>query len=146
MEYVNDQSEIEESLEALDRIKDWAYEQMGGLRRPKPMDQQDLDRIPSGDDAAMLDDPTANEGEEFPEDIEMHREDMEMEPPMDRMPPPSFGGSERPPPREPEVIKPRRMSAGPSSQPVPPKDDGMKKWTNDTVNKLDKFGRKLPRR
>lgn len=138
MEYMEDERDIEESLAALDRVKNWAYEQMGNRR--EPLDQQDRNRIPDGDDPAELDDPTQNEGEEMPEDMELHREtpglEIEIEQPMDQPPPREFGGGGK---KELSVI-----ATGHRQPKKPFPDDGMKDWSNDTVDKLDKFGRKQP--
>jgi hypothetical protein len=132
MDYIDDPQEIEASLQALDRIKNWAYQQMGSMRRPGQQGPPETGQPAEG----QVDEMNAPPAESM---------SLEMEQPLDEPPPPDFGQVAKKPDVEVEIITPAR-GAPPPKSPPPKDDDGMKKWTNETINKLDKFGRKPPRR
>ncbi len=129
MEYLDD-DEIDTDMAALEHVSDWAQKQMATMRRPKAGAMQPAEEEIEG----------INEPEAMPE----------MEQPLDEPPPPAFG-AKKPPGMdvEIEVITPGRSMAAhqkPKGESMPPKDDGMRKWTNETIQKLDKFGRKMKQR
>jgi hypothetical protein len=128
MEYVDDEQDIRESLKALDRIRDWAHQQMGDMRKPR--DEMD----------ESIDSPAEEHAEEVSSDP--HQEPEEMEMPFDEPPPPDFGEKKKPKGMdvEIEVITPASRSR--SGRNAPPVDIPSK----DTVEKMDKFGNKFGKR
>lgn len=145
MEYVDDKDDIEDSLAALDRVKNWAYEQMGSMRRPNGPGEASTMGDPSGD----AQDEGA-EGEQ--ESAHDPRESDEMGDPtddaMDQGADDASGMRHYKPPHE--ERRPKKeltvIATGSKVPPRKPDDAGMDEWSNDTVKKLDKFGRKQPRR
>ncbi len=132
MQYLDSDDEMKELMEAADHIKGWAHEQMGAMRRPnKPADP-------------MHDEGGESPREESMESPEMERHEMDsgMEQPMDTPPPRDMGKPMKSERTIMEIIEP---GVG-MSRPKPKDDENMDEWSNETVRKLDKFGKKLPRR
>jgi hypothetical protein len=130
MQYLDNEADMKELMDAADRISGWADDQMASMRRPnKPMHEE------AGE--------TPNE--EASESPKMERQEMEsgMEQPLDAPPPRDMG---KPMMRDKTVLEVIEPGIGANRKPPPKYDTGIDEWTNETVRKLDKFGKKLPRR
>ncbi len=104
---------------------------MGSMRRPKkpgaPVEE-----------SAELD---GGEGEPDHEEGESLEQET-MEQPFSQPPPRDYGNDTKGVEVRPRMADMNYSDKDKPSEP-PPKDDfDMKKWSNDTVNKLDKFGKK----
>lgn len=147
MEMIDDEDDIRDSLQALDHIKSWALDNMGAMREPKPRGDESshgLDGETEDVDAhGMPDDELA---------AEAHDDSMVMEQPMSQPAMRTYDedNSRKEKPTVLDVYEPgvRRPSEMMGAKPPPKKPDptGMDEWTDKTVQKLDKFGKKIPRR
>lgn len=131
MEYLSNEDDMKELMDAANHISGWADQQMASMRRPNkpPMDQEASE--------------TAQDEADEPPMTERHEMDSGMEQPMDMPPPRDMG---KPMMRDKTVLEVIEPGVGTNRKPHPSGDSGMDDWTNETVRKLDKFGKKLPRR
>lgn len=130
MEYIDSEDEMNELMQAADHIKSWASDQMGSMRRPnKPSERMEEEVSPE------------EESMESPH-MEKYEDRPEIEQPMDVPPPRDLG---KPIAREKTVME--IIEPGMGMRKMPPKgEDMMDDWSNETIKKLDKFGKKMPRR
>lgn len=139
MEYVDDKDDIEDSLRALDHVKNWAYEQMGSMRRPNGPGEASTMGDPPGDEQ-----DEGAEGTREADHDPIVPDDMG-EPPGDAM----DQGDDMRRYKQPHEGRPKKeltVIAMGAKAPKKPDNTGIDEWSNDTIKKLDKFGRKLPRR
>lgn len=123
MEYVNDENEMHELMEAASQIKDWASEQMGSMRRPhKPSECDPGEEM----EVMMSEEP----------DHKMEMSDLQQ--PMDEPPPRDFG---KPVTKQKTVMEVIEPGVGMSSRMAPRAEEAMEDIAED-VQKLGKFGKK----